>query len=81
MKIHSIYDNESQCFDRYTVYYKGVGCTRGNLRMCLGLSEDPFHPQGVCQHSEGIVGPHNGKKITFDDLPKDCQTAVLQDME
>lgn len=53
----------------------------------LVMSSAPFHPQGVCQHGEhwkAIDRPshkHLGKRITFDQLPEDCQTSVLQDLQ
>jgi len=87
MKIHSIYDNGGASFDRYTVYYGGRGCletdprTGIEMRACLGMSEHPFDPQGVGQHGYGMPGKHNGKKITFEELPKDCQKLVLQDLK
>jgi hypothetical protein len=49
------------------------------------MSGLPFHSQGFGQHGESF-GPidrpsykHLGKKITFDDLPKDCQELVMSD--
>jgi hypothetical protein len=85
MKIHSIYDaGENGGADRYTVYYKGRGTldhtSRGTLRACLGMSDNPFHPQGVGMHGTGQPGKHNGKRITFDQLPADCQKAVEWDL-
>jgi hypothetical protein len=53
----------------------------------LGMSAAPFHPQGVGQHGEhwkAIDRPshkHLGKRIAFDQLPEDCQKAVLQDLK
>ena len=53
----------------------------------LGMSAMPFHPQGVGQHGEHwrpIDRPshkHLGKRIAFDQLPTDCQKAVLQDLQ
>ena len=83
-KIHSIYDaGENGGADRYTVYFKGRGTlNRGaaRLRLFIGMSGAPFHPQGVCQHGYGMPGKHNGKRITFDQLPADCQRAVNQDL-
>ena len=68
--------------DRFTVVF-----TRINDGYChyLALNESPFSPLGFCQHGEDrdvIDKPrysHLGKKITFDDLPRDSQIAVLQD--
>lgn len=85
MKIHSIYDFGDTVADRYTVYYKGRGTIRMDkgivLRQCVGMSGAPFHPQGFGQHSEGKPGRHNGKKITWEELPKDCQTLVERDLK
>jgi len=84
MKIHSIYDNGGETADRFAVYFKGRGTlnhtSRGTLRAYLGMSGAPFHPQGFCQHGQGMPGKHNGKRITFEQLPADCQRAVLQDL-
>ena len=75
--IIAIYDNGGKTFDRFTVYFKG-----GNGRMfaCLGMSENPFHPQGFGQHSTGMLGRHNGKRISFADLPADCRRCALQSL-
>lgn len=97
--------------DRYTVVYTGLyhnrgkhgrggcgGC--GGMRgirphYYVGMSEQPFHPQGIASHEESLykaidvnisgfapaIGRkcHLGKRIMFLDLPKDCQTLVLSD--
>lgn len=81
MRIHSIYDNQSATFDRYTVYFAGRGTTRRDrngviMRACLGMSSNPTHPQGFGQWCEGQPGKHNGHKITFDDLPDECRALV-----
>ena len=85
MKIHSIYDNGGKTADRYTVYYKGRGAVSWSsgfrFRACLGMSGAPFHPQGIGTHGAGMTGRHNGKRITFDQLPADCQRAVLMDLK
>jgi hypothetical protein len=79
MKIYRIYDNGGRSFDRYTVYLAGRDAVRDlGQRMCLGMSGNPTSPQGFCQHSEGIVGRHNGRKIGLADLPIECQR-VLED--
>lgn len=84
MKIHSIYDNGGKTFDRFTVFYKGRGTldhkTQGTFRFCVGMSENPFHPQGFGQHGSGMPGKHNGKRIKFEDLPEQCQRLVKQDL-
>ena len=92
MKILEIRDNGGKTFDRYTVVYEDIepgfvghqpdGTIAPNkILSCLGMSERPFHPQGFGQHSSCQDGKHLGKKIRFEDLPADCQKAVLQDIE
>ncbi len=82
MKIHSIYDNGGETADRYTVFYGGRGTINphNGMRAYVGMSASPFHPQGFGQHGEGKPGRHNGKRITFDQLPADCQKLVNQDL-
>ena len=78
--IKAIYDHPKYA-DRYTVYYTFDRNPRNGYYACLGMSEKPFHPLGFGQHGEGMLGRHNGKKITFEDLPADCKEAVMQDLE
>lgn len=63
--------------DRYTVYFNVVEKDRPRMYMCFCMDAHPFHPQGIGQHSMGQLGPHNGKKISFRQLPADCQKAVM----
>ncbi len=82
MKVHTIYDNGGETFDRFTVYLKGKGAIeRNGLRYAIGMSEKPFNPQGLGQHTIGMIGKHNGKRIAFDDLPADCQRFVLREID
>jgi len=79
------YDDEKSG-DRYTVVFTGnyTHNTAGE-HWYLGMSSNPFHPQGIGQHGTSqfqIDRPlytHLGKKIKFDDLPDNCQKLVLQD--
>jgi hypothetical protein len=80
--------------DRYTVVFTG-NYTRqtGGGHWVLGMSGAPFWPQGICLHASYrevidarrgwpvAVGRacHLGRRIGFQDLPTDCQRAVLQD--
>ena len=82
MKIHSVYDNGGETADRFTVYYGGRGTInhRNGLRLMVGMSDAPFHPQGFGQHGEGMPGRHNGRRIRFDDLPADCRRLVEADL-
>lgn len=82
--IKAIYDNGGLSIDRYTVYYSNPrewGIIKLRVYPFVAMSGAPFHPQGFCQHGEGMIGPHNGKRIKFEDLPKDCQEAVRRDLE
>lgn len=80
MKIKAIYDNQGTTFDRYTVYYDNEG-VKLNTWFYIGMSEHPTHPQGFGQHGEGMIGKHNGKKITFKELPKDCQELISYELK
>lgn len=72
------YDDGGKALDRYTVVYLDEPC--GNhLFACLGMSEHPFHPQGLGMHSTAMVGAHLGRRIPFASLPPDCRKAVEQD--
>jgi hypothetical protein len=82
LKVIAIYDNGGKTLDRYTVYYDFVSSRPGEMKqyMCLGMNAAPFHPQGIGQHSSGQLGRHNGKRISLEDLPADCQQAVKNDL-
>lgn len=97
------YDNGGESADRYTVVYTGkyrtLGTKRGGERVngwfqYVGMSAEPFHPQGVGMHGEhpqqidvnksGFAPAmgrknHLGTRIPFTSLPKDCQKLVLSD--
>ena len=88
------YDNGGRSFDRYTVVYTGTYTRRtGGLHGYVGMSSNPFHPQGFGQHGESdnsIDAPlgwapaigrkcHLGTRIPFEDLPEDCQKLVTND--
>ena len=81
-----VYDNQGETIDRYTVVFTGrYGHKTGGETWVLGMNCAPFHPQGFGQHCPCTNRPdyptygHLGKKIKFEDLPKDCQTLVLND--
>lgn len=89
------YDNGGETFDRYTVVYTGRYTHKtARQHWGVGMSTHPFHPQGFGQHFEypyqvdapnGKWPPaigrkcHLGRRITFQNLPTDCQKLVLQD--
>ena len=74
-----IYDNGGKTIDRYTVVY--MDCPEGGgLYGARGMNAHPFHPQGFGQYCAAMPGRHLGLRITFEELPRDCQRAVLQDL-
>lgn len=46
-------------------------------RNCLGLSDNPRHPQGFSQFSVCQEGKHLGKKINFNDLSEHIQKHII----
>ncbi len=79
------YDNGGETADRYTVVFTGRYTHKtGRQHLYIGMSSNPFHPQGVGQHGESSTQidypsyKHLGKKIKFQDLPEKCQECVLQ---
>lgn len=80
------YDNGGETFDRYTVVFTGRYRHKTNgSYLYVGMSENPFHPQGFGQHGESndpLDWPkysHLGKKIPFDSLPDACKKLVTGD--
>lgn len=79
------YDNGGATVDRYTVVYTGHYPGRDGLCHYVGMSSEPYSPQGFCQHGESrhvIDRPtyrHLGKRIGFADLPADCRRVVVVD--
>jgi len=88
------YDNGGETFDRYTVVYTGnyrryitieLERTRPRYYQSIGMSANPFDPQGFGLHGESnapIDRPkysHLGKKIKFEQLPDACKKAVMND--
>lgn len=95
-----VYDNghprskARETCDRYTAVFHSLS-RRGRKALGIqgrpghteyvGMSNAPFHPQGVGLHGEHdrpIDWPthaHLGVRISFADLPEDCQLIALQD--
>ncbi len=92
--------DKPECADRYTVIFSGNYRKKRNGQpgqleqvQVIGMSENPTHPQGFCQHMEypnhidtkdgwaPAVGrkTHLGRRITFQDLPKQCQAIIIND--
>jgi hypothetical protein len=75
-----VYDDGGRSADRYTVVFMDRPESRPQTFECLGMNHEPFHPQGIGQHSSAMVGRHLGRRIPFASLPPDCQKAVTQDL-
>jgi len=82
-----VYDNGGKTWDRYIVLYMHPINFQNEMRKngygydCLGMSENPYHPQGFGCHDECIQpGAHLGKKIRYKNLPKRCKEAVRSDI-
>jgi len=86
-----IYDNggvdAGGSLDCYTVIFSGLwkGKPVGYTQL-LSMNACPTHPQmGIgmhCEYQGEVDRPsygHLGKKISFDDLPAECQKVVLED--
>lgn len=92
-----IYDNagtENESCDHYTVVFSGHYTHKtGGQHWVLGMSGEPYHPQGIgmhCEYDQIVDAPngfapaigrkcHLGKRIPFDQLPPDCKDLVLHD--
>ena len=83
------YDNGGSSFDRYTILPpRNAGPDYWHNRRppdrfngvwaAIGASESPFHPQGFGQHVAAMAGPHLGKRIAWDALPRDVQRFARQ---
>ena len=73
------YDCAGKAVDHFTVVYMSDKNEYGDYE-AVGMSAEPFHPQGVGQHCTAKIGKHLGKRIPFNTLPADCQRLVLRDL-
>ena len=74
MEISSIWDNEGETFDRYTVVTTEE--EHLGLNAALGLSHNPQSPQGFSQWTTAQEGKHLGKRVKFEDLSKHLQEHI-----
>ena len=74
------YDNGGKTADRYTVVYMDYPTRHAGCYESVGMSTEPFHPQGFGQHGDAMPGRHLGRRIAFADLPEDCQKLVQADL-
>jgi hypothetical protein len=75
-----VYDNGGETLDRYTVVYLNEPEAKPETFAARGMCSQPFHPQGFGQMVTAMRGDHLGRRIRFEQLPKDCQKLVLQDL-
>lgn len=93
------YDLGEDEYERYTICYSGLAPVLrsefgGAEYPYVGMSANPTHPQGLCQHGCTKGSPcdvvngwppamgrknHLGKRIPFTELPQDCQDIVMKD--
>ncbi len=72
--------------DRFTVIYTRAdraGCRPG-YAYYISMSENPYHALGIGQHGECELRhfkPTHGTRISFHDLPPDCQRVVERDYD
>ena len=79
------YDNGGETADCYTCVFTGKyrHNTSGEF-LYIGMSSDPFHPQGIGMHGSSgkqIDKPtysHLGKRVKFDVLPEKVQECIKQ---
>lgn len=74
------YDNGGTTADRFTAIYLDQPERAPNTFACIGMSSEPFHPQGIGQHSTAQLGRHLGKRVPFASLPADCRKLIAQDL-
>ena len=84
-KVCRIFDiGPDAAFDRYTIAFKGYRVTGyGMVYPYLTSSENPFHALGFGQHGESkefLTGKHLGKRISFEALPGEVKTFILQNI-
>ena len=80
-RVLAIYDHPDFA-DRYSIYVDEKHDREGLLYMVLCLSDNCNQPNGVNMWGSGELGDHNGKKITFEQLPpqvQKCARARLED--
>lgn len=78
LKTLKVYDNGGETADRYSVWMRNYPDGGWDV---LGLSADPFWPQGFNQFGGNYPKPSHGPKdklVKFASLPKDVQKAIRQ---
>lgn len=79
-----IYNNES-IPDQYTVVFDGNYVEDWGKFVCIKMNAQPYDPQGVGEHGfsnipiEEEESQQLGSRISFWDLPTDCQSVTVKD--
>ena len=81
MKNVKVYDSGPDFLDRYTAVYLDFPGYKLNEFVAVGMSSNPFSPQGFGQHMECSPGTHLGTEIEFGNLPTDCKKLIEQDLK
>lgn len=91
-----ILDNNSETFDRYTCIFINQNVMQEGyegLVWYVGMSENPYHPQGFGQHGEiqipvgyssdeiAIEFAHLGQQIKISELPEKAKQLVIQELD
>jgi len=78
--IHSVWDNNGESLDRYTVLLKDG--TTEDQGAYFSLSENPDSLQGVSQYGAGASpGEHLGKEISSQELPVNVLHHLIRRLE
>ena len=79
--IRSIWDNEGETLDRYSIVFKDFYDREEKYFECLGLSIDPTYALGFSQFSGAMDGPHLGKKLSWEELPENIQKHIISRLQ
>lgn len=81
IRVSTVYYNPNYG-DCYTVYFNVTEKVVGGAVYftCLSMSEHPDSPTGICEHSCGQLGKHNGVPIPFSALPAIHQKIVTNEL-
>jgi hypothetical protein len=72
------YDNGGASLDRFTIVY--LDKPHGKFHESRAMCHEPKHPCGVSLYVVTLDGQHLGTEVKFEDLPKDCQAIVNEDL-
>lgn len=75
-EVIDIWDNDGKTFDRYTIVLEKE--KHEKFYPMLGLSHNPWHPQGFSQFGQGIRGPHLGRRIGWTSLSQKVREHILR---